>query len=56
MADGAGLLKEADGTFTLVNNIEADYSVARIKFDESIELIVDKYVTRKFLHLFRQKS
>lgn len=35
MADGAGLIKEADGTFTLINNIEADYSVARIKFDES---------------------
>ncbi len=44
MADGAGLLKEADGTFTLINNIEADYSIARIKFDETFKPVKGDYV------------
>jgi len=44
MADGAGLLKEADGTYTLINNIEADYSVARIKFDESFKPVKGDYI------------
>ena len=33
MADGAGLLKNSDGSFTLINNIEADYAIARINLD-----------------------
>ncbi|WP_253273994.1 PhoX family protein [Flammeovirga sp. OC4] len=37
MADGAGLLRNDDGTFTLINNIEAHYSVARISFDETFK-------------------
>jgi len=44
MADGAGLLKEADGTFTLINNIEADYSVARITFDETFKPIKGEHI------------
>ncbi|TCI85425.1 phosphatase [Tenacibaculum sp. M341] len=44
MADGAGLLSEADGTFTLINNIEADYSVARIKLDENLRPIAGDYI------------
>lgn len=35
MADGAGLIKNGDGSFTLINNIEADYSVARINLDNT---------------------
>ncbi|MBB3697710.1 PhoX family protein [Flammeovirga yaeyamensis] len=50
MADGAGLLKNDDGTFTLINNIEAHYSVARISFDETFkpikgEIILDATAT-----------
>ncbi len=44
MADGAGLLKEADDSFTLINNIEADYSIARIKFDKSFKPVKGEYI------------
>lgn len=44
MADGNGLLKNADGTYTLMNNIEAHYSVARITFDETFKPIKGEYV------------
>lgn len=44
MADGAGLLKEPDGTFTLINNIEADYSVARIHFDETFKPVSGEHI------------
>lgn len=44
MADGSGLIKNDDGTFTLLNNIEADYSVARIKFDETFKPVHGEYV------------
>ncbi|WP_246070086.1 PhoX family protein [Mangrovivirga cuniculi] len=44
MADGAGLLKNDDGTFTLINNIEADYSIARIKFDETFTPVSGEYI------------
>lgn len=44
MADGAGLLKNDDGTFTLINNIEADYSVARITFDETFKPIKGEHI------------
>ena len=44
MADGAGLLGNDDGTFTLINNIEADFSVARITFDESFTPVGGEYI------------
>ncbi|GAA4239471.1 hypothetical protein GCM10022291_33910 [Postechiella marina] len=44
MADGAGLLAEADGTFTLINNIEADYSIARIKLTEDLKPYYGEYI------------
>ncbi|CAM1335181.1 alkaline phosphatase PhoX [Tenacibaculum aestuariivivum] len=44
MADGAGLLPEADGTFTLINNIEADYSIARIKLNENLRPVSAEYI------------
>lgn len=44
MADGAGLLKNDDGTFTLINNIEADYSVARITFDKTFKPVSGEYI------------
>ncbi|UKM63614.1 PhoX family protein [Flavobacteriaceae bacterium GSB9] len=44
MADGAGLLKNNDGTFTLINNIEADYSVARITLDETFKPVAGEYI------------
>ena len=44
MADGAGLLKNNDGTYSLINNIEADYSIARIKFDETFKPVEGSYI------------
>lgn len=44
MADGAGLLKNTDGTYTLINNIEADYSIARITLDETFAPIKGEYI------------
>ena len=36
-ADGAGLLKQPNGTFTLVLNHEDNFAVSRIQFDETLE-------------------
>jgi len=44
MADGAGLLKNSDNTYTLINNIEADYSIARITLDETFKPIAGEYI------------
>ncbi|WP_340063082.1 alkaline phosphatase PhoX [Ascidiimonas aurantiaca] len=44
MADGAGLLKNEDGTYILINNIEADYSVSRITFDETFKPVKGEYI------------
>ncbi|MCR8669126.1 PhoX family protein [Aestuariibaculum sp. M13] len=44
MADGAALMKNEDGTFTLINNIEADYSIARITLDETFKPVHGEYI------------
>ncbi|CAM1370503.1 PhoX family protein [Tenacibaculum xiamenense] len=44
MADGAGLLAEADGTYTFINNIEADYSIARIKLNDKLRPVSGEYI------------
>ncbi len=44
MADGAGLMRNKDGTFTLLNNIEADYSIARITLDETFKPIKGEHI------------
>jgi len=44
MADGAGLLAEPDGTFTLINNIEADFSIARIQLNENLRPTHGEYI------------
>lgn len=44
MADGAGLLKNNDGTYTLINNIEADYSIARITLDNTFKPVKGEYI------------
>lgn len=43
-ADGNGLLKNADGTFTLLVNNEDNFSVSRIKLDESFKPVSADYV------------
>ncbi|MBQ4801881.1 phosphatase [Aquimarina sp. MMG015] len=44
MADGAGLLRNFDKTFTLINNIEADYSVARITLDPTFKPVKGEHI------------
>ncbi|WP_299715577.1 alkaline phosphatase PhoX [uncultured Tenacibaculum sp.] len=44
MADGAGLLKNGNGTFTLINNIEADYSIARITLTKDLKPAKGEYI------------
>lgn len=44
MADGAGLMKNDDGGYTLINNIEADYSIARVTFDETFAPTKGEYI------------
>ncbi len=44
LADGAGLLKEVDGSFTLINNLEGDYSIARIAFDKTFKPVSGEYI------------
>lgn len=44
MADGAGLMRNRDGSFTLINNIEADYSIARITLDPTFRPVGGEYI------------
>ncbi|WP_440881116.1 phosphatase [Tenacibaculum sp. C7A-26P2] len=44
MADGGGLLAAADGTFTYINNIEADYSIARIQLNAQLRPVSGEYI------------
>ncbi|RSK38551.1 PhoX family protein [Mangrovimonas spongiae] len=44
MADGAGLMRNGDDTFTLINNIEADYSIARITLDKTFKPVAGEYI------------
>lgn len=43
-ADGAGLLKNADGTFTLVVNNEDNFAVSRITFDATFKPTKGEYL------------
>ncbi|MGL4630534.1 MAG: phosphatase [Leadbetterella sp.] len=43
-ADGAALYKNNDGTFSLLNNLEFDFSVARITFDKSFKPVRGEYI------------
>ncbi len=44
MADGAGLINNGDETFTLINNIEADYSIARIMLNKNLRPYHGEYI------------
>ncbi len=44
MTDGLGLMKQEDGTYSLINNIEAHYSIARISFDKTLKPTKGEYI------------
>ncbi|HKX86586.1 MAG TPA: hypothetical protein VJL37_07930 [Flavobacterium sp.] len=43
-ADGSGLFKNADGTFTFLVNNEDNYSVSKIKLDKTFKPVAGEYV------------
>lgn len=43
-ADGSGLLKNTDGTFTFLVNNEDNYSVSRITFDKTFKPVKGEYL------------
>ncbi|MFC4220360.1 phosphatase [Flagellimonas marina] len=42
--DGAALYPAEDGTFALINNLEADYSIARIRVDSDLRPLEGDYI------------
>jgi hypothetical protein len=43
-ADGAGMLKNADGTFTLLTNHEDNFSVSRVILDKDLKPMTGEYI------------
>lgn len=43
-ADGSGLIKNSDGTFTFLVNNEDNFSVSKIKFDKTFKPVAGEYV------------
>jgi len=44
MADGAGLLKNDDNSYALIQNLERDYSVARIVLNKDLKPVTGEYI------------
>ena len=54
--DGAGLLRNPDGTFTYVTNHEDNYSVSRITLDQTLKPVAGKYIMTSDEGLWRKCS
>ena len=54
--DGAGFLKNPDGTFTYVTNHEDNYSVSRITLDQTLKPVAGKYIMTSDEGLWRKCS
>jgi secreted PhoX family phosphatase len=52
-ADGTGLLKNSDGTFTFLVNHEDNFSVSRITLDKSFKPVKGEYLINSDLGLYR---
>jgi hypothetical protein len=52
-ADGAGLLKNADGTFTALVNHEDNFAVSRVRLDETLRPISGDYVVNSTAGKYR---
>ncbi len=52
-ADGSGLLKNSDGTFTLLVNHEDNFSISRITLDKTFKPIKGEYVINSDLGKYR---
>jgi hypothetical protein len=52
-ADGAGLLRNADGTFTYLVNHEDNFAVSRISFDRKFAPVKGEYLLNSSVGLYR---
>jgi hypothetical protein len=52
-ADGSGLLRNSDGTFTLLTNHEDNYSVSRLTFDKEFKPVKGDYVVNSTAGKYR---
>jgi hypothetical protein len=52
-ADGSGLLKNADGTFTALVNHEDNFAVSRVKFDSTFKPISGEYLVNSTAGKYR---
>ena len=52
-ADGAGFIRNADGTFTLLTNHEDNFAVSRIRFDKDLKPITGDYVVNSTAGRYR---
>ena len=55
-ADGSGLLKNADGTFTALVNNEDNFSIARLQFDSTFKPVRGDYVVNSTAGKYRMCS
>lgn len=52
-ADGAGFIRNTDGTFTLLTNHEDNFAVSRVKFDKDLKAISGEYVVNSTAGRYR---
>jgi hypothetical protein len=52
-ADGAGFLRNTDGTFTLLTNHEDNFAVSRVKFDATLKPIAADYIINSTFGKYR---
>jgi hypothetical protein len=52
-ADGAGFIRNADGTFTLLANHEDNFAVSRVRFDKDLKPISGDYVVNSTAGRYR---
>jgi hypothetical protein len=52
-ADGAGLIRNPDGTFTLLTNHEDNFAVSRVRFDKDLKPTMGDYVVNSTAGRYR---
>ena len=52
-ADGAGLIRNGDGTFTLLTNHEDNFAVSRVRFDKDLKPLSGDYVVNSTAGRYR---
>jgi hypothetical protein len=55
-ADGSGLLRNTDGTFTLITNHEDNFAISRVRLDATLKPISGEYVVNSTAGRYRMCS